>query len=242
MKIYIILIEILLICFLVFRLYKLYKCYIELGEVGGFIEKIEIVLKKTFPTPVALMITREMTMLYYLFARKSNGGADGQAYTYHKSVGYKGVLIALLSVILLESVGLFFLLHKWSLILSWIHIALNIYGVLYLISDYRAIVQRPIFIKQEILHIKIGTRREISIPYDQIASITSGSNYEKHKRDKNVFKGLLIEFDTPQFELNLKEPINIINFLGKNQAIQKVYLTVDEKGQFYQTLLRKMER
>jgi hypothetical protein len=239
MKIYIIIIEILLICFLVYRLSKLFKNYRELGE-EDLIEKVEIVLKNNFPKPVATMVTREITMLYYLFARKKVD-VDGQNFTYHKGVGYKGVLIALLSVILLESVGLFFLLHKWSPILSWIHIALNIYGVLYLISDYRAIVQLPISIKQDVLHIKIGTRREISIPYHQIASITSASNYEKHKRDKDVFKGVLLEFDTPQFEINLKQPINITHFTGKTHPIQKIYLTVDQKEKFHQNLLQKWD-
>jgi hypothetical protein len=236
---FIILIEGVLISFLVFRLYKLSRSYNRLGKEGTFLEKIELVLKQSFPKPAAVIITREITMICYLFARKSVSTA-GDVFTYHKGVGYKGVLIALLSVILLESAGLFFLLHKWSPILSWVHLALNVYGLLYLISDYRAIIQLPIIITDHALQIRVGSRRQLTVPLEKIASINGASRFIEEKKNKDVFKAVLIEIDTPQFELNLKEPITTTNFLGKPQQITKVYLTVDDKEKFLQLLQKKV--
>ncbi|MBS4196267.1 hypothetical protein [Lederbergia citri] len=235
MKVLIIGLESILISFLIFRVYKLSKSYRKLGKEKSFIEKMEVILSESLPKPVAMMITREITMLYYLFSRDSNQEMNN-AFSYHKKVGYKGIMIVLLSVILLESVGLFFLLHNWSPIISWIHVALNIYAVLYLISDYRAIVQLPILLKDNMLLIRIGSRRHIAIPLTQIASIDGGGKFLEEKRNKHVFKGVLLEFDTPQFEIDLKNPIIMTNLLGKPQEITKVYLTVDDKEKLHQSL------
>lgn len=237
MKFFIILVEIILLSFLAYRLYKLFRNYKNLGDSGTFLEKAGTVLCESLPKPVAILLFREITMFYYLFAEKPHK-VEGEAFTYHKEAGYKAILIALLSVILLESAGLFFLLHKWSPILSWMHISLNVYGLLYLISDYRAIVQRPILLTDDELHIRVGSRREISVPTRIIDSINGGSSFMEEKKNKSIFKAVLLETETPQFEICLKEPITTTNFLGKTQEITKVYVTVDDKGRFRQSLLR----
>ncbi|MCJ8007053.1 hypothetical protein ACFFF5_06065 [Lederbergia wuyishanensis] len=241
MKVYIIVIEIILISFLIFRVYKLSKSYKKLGKEKSFIEKVETVLSESLPKPVAMIVTREITMFYYLFSRKSNKGMVSP-YSYHKNVGYKGILIVLLTVILLESVGLFFLFHKWSPLISWIHVVLNVYGVLYLISDYRAIVQLPILLQNSELFIRVGSRRQITIPLNQIASINGGGKFFEEKKNKDVFKGVLLEFDTPQFEITLKQPITTTGILGKKQEIMKVYMTVDDKEKFRRALSVGMGR
>ncbi|MBM7619946.1 hypothetical protein JOC95_001798 [Bacillus tianshenii] len=240
MKSIIILVELVLLSFLVFRLFKLYRNYKNLGDSGTFLEKVGMVLNRSLPKPVSTLLIREITMFYYLLAGESPKEA-GESFTYHKEAGYKAILIALLSVILLESAGLFFLLHQWSPILSWIHIALNIYGVLYLISDYRAIKQRPILLTDEQLRIRLGSRREIEVPIRMIDTVNSGNSFMEEKKNKTVFKAVLLETEMPHFELCLKEPIYMINLLGKPQVIEKVYVTVDDRERFHQSLLRKME-
>lgn len=240
MKFFIILVEMVLLSFLAYRLIKLFRNYKNLGGSGTFIEKAGTVLSVSLPKPVAILLIREIMMFYYLFAGKSPK-VEVEAFSYHKEAGYKAILITLMSVILLESVVLFLLLHKWSPILSWIHIALNVYGVLYLISDYRAIVQRPFLLTENELHIRLGSRREIVVPIKNIDSINGGSSFMEEKKKKTIFKAVLLETETPQFELCLKEPITTTNFLGKPKEVTKVYVTVDDKERFRQSLLQKME-
>lgn len=240
MEYLILFIELLLISLLVFRLSVIVKRYKNLGNVGTFPEKIEIVMQQTFPKTVAVIVSREISMIYYLFTKKSAQG-EGEHFTYHKGVGYKGILIALISVILIESIGLYFLIHRWNMIIAWIHIGLNVYGLLYLVSDYRAIVHRPFVVYGEALKITLGSRRQITIPFSGIDSIESGIGFEKEKKNKDIFKAVLLEFDTPQFKINLKEPILIVDFLGRPQEISNVYITVDDKERFHRLLVQHKE-
>jgi hypothetical protein len=239
MGMYLYIFEGILISFLVYRLFKLVSNYKKLEKELTFLEKVQSVLEGSMPKPVRMIVFRELAMIYYLFAR--NKKEEGLTFSYHKAAGYKGILVALLSVILMESIGLYFLFHQWSPIVSWIHIGLNIYGVLYLISDYRAIVQLPIVVRDGEIHIKIGTRREMKVPINQIASIKGGQSFHENKKLKDVFKGVLMEFDTPQFEILLKEPIMTVNFLGRLQEIRTIYLTVDDKENFQRYVVEKME-
>ncbi|MCM3671259.1 hypothetical protein M3181_20070 [Mesobacillus maritimus] len=239
MKVLLILIELFIISFLILRLSKLFKSYKKNNNDENFPTKLQIVLMETLPKHIALIVSREITMLYYLFTRKTRK-EEGMAFSYHKEIGYNGVLFALIGVILIESVGLFFLLHAWIPVLSWVHLALNGYGLLYLVSDYRAIVKLPIILTEHDLFIRVGSRRQIKIPYERIASINGGDRFLDQKKEKGIFKAILIEFDTPQFELNLKEPVTTTNLIGKPQEIMKVYITVDDKERFRQTLHQRL--
>lgn len=240
MKLLIVVIEAILVSFLLFRLYKLTKKYKSLGKEGAFLPKIEMILNQTFPKAVAAVVLREITMLYFLVAKKSES-IKGEAFSYHKEIGYKGILIALLSVILLESAGLFFLLHNWNLIVSYVHIFLNLYAVMYLISDYRAIVQRPFLVTNTEIVLQLGSRREVTVPFYLIESIRDGKRFHDEKKNKDIFKAVLIEFDTPNFEISMKEPIETKTLLGNPTLINKVYVTVDEKDKFRQLMKERIE-
>ncbi|KAA0547073.1 hypothetical protein FZW96_13915 [Bacillus sp. BGMRC 2118] len=240
MKLLLLSVELVLICFLLYRLYRLTKHYQRVGTEGTFLQKLEVVLHETFPSLVATIVHREISMFYFLFAKEKKP-KEGTSYTYHKNVGYKGILIALLSVVLIESVGLFFLLHNWNPVVSYIHILLNLYGVVYLISDYRAIVQRPIEVTDHNLIIELGTRRQISVPFHQIASIQDGKNWEEDKKRKDLFKSVLLEFETPQFEIAFKESIPTKNLLGKMVMMNKLYVTVDDQSQFRRMITENMK-
>lgn len=243
MKIFIILIEMVLVSFLVLRLYKMSKQYKQLGKEGTFLEKMETILNQSLPKNVATIVIREVTMIYYLFTRNKKINVKGnETFSYHKGTGYLGILCAFIFVILIESVGLFFLFHNWSPILSWIHFAFNIYAVLFLISDYRAILQRPIVITDKDLSISVGTRRKLTVPLENISAITDGRDFENEKKNKKIFKAVLLEFEMPQFAIQLKEPVGTSNFLGKPQNVDKVYVTVDDRDRFYQSLLARTER
>lgn len=240
MKLLIVTIEVIVFSFLLFRLYMLTKQYKSLGKDGTFLQKMEMILHQTFPRSVSTLVLREISMLYFLCAKK-NEISKGEAFSYHKEIGYKGILIALLSVILLESAGLFFLLHNWNPIVAYVHIFLNIYAVMFLVSDYRAIVRCPFIVTDTEIVLEVGSRRQITVPFYLIDSIQDGKRFHDEKKNKDIFKAVLIEFDTPNFEISMKEPIETKTLLGKRILINKVYVTVDEKEQFRQLLKERME-
>ena len=65
-------------------------------------------------------------------------------FSYHKASGYVGFIFAMFFVIALESIGVSFLLHKWSPILHWLHLMFCMSLIMFLIVDLRAVTKRPI--------------------------------------------------------------------------------------------------
>lgn len=209
-------------------------------------QKIDKKLFKVFNSSLlSYSIAREVSMYYYFFTTKSSITTSklGSTYTIHKKNGYLGIMIALLFVILLESAGLFYLLHKWSPIASWIHLLLNVYGLIYLISDYKAITRNPILLTDKYLYINVGLRKSITIPIVAIQTIQSGNmNYEKDKNRKNIFKGTVLDMDTPDYEIGLKHKIPTKSFTGTLQYVEKIYISIDDHEVFYRDLTRAVDQ
>ncbi|MBE4909216.1 CPBP family intramembrane metalloprotease [Bacillus luteolus] len=209
-------------------------------------QKMDKKLFKVFNSSLlSYSIAREVSMYYYFFTIKPPifNNKLGSTYTIHKRNGYLGIMIALLFVILLESAGLFYLLHKWSPIASWIHLLLNVYGFTYLISDYKAITRNPILLTNKYLYINVGLRKSLTVPISAIQSIQSGNmNYEKDKKRKDIFKATVLDMDTPDYEIGLKHKIPTKSFTGTIQYVEKIYISIDEREAFFRDLTNAIDQ
>lgn len=151
-------------------------------------------------------------------------------FTYHKKSGYTGFIWAMVAVCVVETIGVSFLLYKWSPILHWIHLFLSLSTILFLMIDLRAVIKNPILIHNHQLTIKIGIRPAIRIPLSSINTIKSGKiNFEQDRKNKDVLDLSLLGFDEPTFEIVLSEPIQ-----NKNKNIQRIFFTVDDERAFYE--------
>lgn len=150
-------------------------------------------------------------------------------FTYHKNSGYTGFICALVAVCVVETVGVSFLLYKWSPILHWIHLFFSVATIVFLIIDLRAVNKHPIVINNKELTIKIGIRPAITIPLSNIKEIKSGKmNFENDRKNKNVLALSLFGFDEPTFEIVLSKPVK-----NKSKSIQRIFFTVDDERSFY---------
>ncbi|MCM3600975.1 hypothetical protein M3175_09550 [Robertmurraya korlensis] len=153
-----------------------------------------------------------------------------QQFTYHKKSGYTGFIIAMICVCMLETVGVSYLLYKWSPVLHWIHLFLSVSTILFLILDLRAVSKNPIILQNEELVINVGLRPAVHIQLPTILEIKSGKlNFENDRKNKEVLDLSLLGFDEPTFELVLAEPMQF-----KNKSIQRIFFTVDDERAFYE--------
>lgn len=153
-----------------------------------------------------------------------------QQFTYHKKSGYTGFIIAMICVCMLETVGVSYLLYKWSPVLHWIHLFLSVSTILFLILDLQAVNKNPIILQNEELTIKVGLRPAVHIQLSAILEIKSGKlNFENDRKNKEVLDLSLLGFDEPTFEIVLTEPIQY-----KNKSIQRIFFTVDDERAFYE--------
>ncbi|MDZ5473360.1 hypothetical protein SM124_16700 [Bacillus sp. 31A1R] len=169
-----------------------------------------------------------------------NQREETKLFTYHQKSGYVGFIYAMIFVMILESVGVSFLLYKWSPILHWIHLVLGILTIIFLVFDLRAVVKNPIRIQENTLTLKIGSRPEYIVLIENVEDIKNGNiNYENDKKSKDVLDLSLLGFDLPTFELVLKEPVESKGNFGNRKMIKRIFLTVDDEQSFYRLIKNK---
>lgn len=233
-------IEMILITIAIWRIVKFIGFFKQTSSSLTFEERVEESFKNQFKSKVLITIlTRELSIYYYLFTK--NPAVD-DGYTFYKKIGYGGMVGAFIGVMVLEGIGVSYFLHNWNKAVAIIHLIMSTYLIVFLIADYKAIKRNPITLKGGILRIKQGLRIKAEISVNKIESISSGRiNYEEDKKKKDVLDLNLIGFDEPDYEIVLKEPYNLTDFLGRQYPIKKIFISIDQKEEFYQEFTRLIQ-
>ncbi len=88
----------------------------------------------------------------------------------HQRGNHGAILVVLFMVAIAEGLAAHFLLGLWSGVAAWIMTGLGVYGVLWLIADYRATILRPVLIDGQQLRLRAGLRFRGVIEQTQIES------------------------------------------------------------------------
>ncbi|MBS4172773.1 hypothetical protein [Bacillus sp. FJAT-49736] len=184
------------------------------------------------------ILISELSLLYYsLFSwnRKRNIEVSN-AFTYHKKTSNIALNIMLLHAIIIETLGLHFLLHEWNPLVSYILLIFNVYAVLLILAEIQAIRLNPIIIQNQELHIQLGLSKRLVVPIDQIESI--GSCNQNSIDKKEIFDGILNDFvkEPPNIVIMLKEPIAASYFYGVTRKVRSIHLRLDAPDTFRKKL------
>ncbi|MFD1737099.1 hypothetical protein ACFSCX_11105 [Bacillus salitolerans] len=155
------LLELVIVSIGLYRIITFVKKYKALPSNMKVDDKLREVVHRQFKNKIiATIIAREILVIYYLFTKadKQSNNRNVEEFTIYKDTGYTGLLIALVSALVLEGVGLSFLLHHWNAIVAWIHILLSLYGIAFLIGDYKAIKRNPFLLNESQLIMQLGLR------------------------------------------------------------------------------------
>lgn len=227
--------EVLIVCIGIWRITRFIKAYKSTNRALPVEERIEAMVSSQIKNKIlAAFLKRDILIIYYLFSKSAVKGAEGEkVYTLHKKVGYGGIVFGLIFVLILEGVGISYLLHHWSTIVAWIHIILSVYMIAFFIGDYKGLKRTPIVLSGDHLHFRVGLRLNAIIPLSSIETIQNGKlHFEQDKKRKDIWNLTLFGFDDPDFEIAFKEPIIIRDGFGRDLPIRKIYLTLDEKDAF----------
>ena len=175
-------------------------------------------------------VLTELSVLYYsilVWFKNPSEELEG-SYTYHKSSQIKMIVILFSILIAVEGAFFHFLIQRWSDIFAWIFTVLNIYALLYMMGLYNSVRFLPHFIRRDKLIIRLGFQSSIEIGIDNIESIKKARESEFGVRiPKNTYYSLL-KIDTPEFELNLKEPTLMRGSYGRKKYVDTVIFRADE--------------
>lgn len=109
--------------------------------------------------------------------------------------------------------------------------------MLFLWVDTKKVVNQPIWVKNRTLHLSIGLRPKIAIPFDKIQLISNGrEQYEEKRKDKSTLDLSIFVMEAPTLLLELNEPITYRTLLGKKKSTQRLFFFVDQKEQLVKLL------
>jgi hypothetical protein len=193
------------------------------------LERLRTILSEALPVPrVGELVADEMATLYYgLLAWRQRPEEPGPGvFSYHRKSGYGAVLGALLLVCGVETLGLHFLLQRWSVAAAWIFTVLSLYGMIWMVADARAQRLRPILLEGGCLHVRIGLRWTLPIPLADLAEVEAGRQAALPRRTPGYLRAAVLV--APQLLLVLREPLTAKGPYGIRRKVSRVGLAVDE--------------
>ncbi|MBM7660359.1 hypothetical protein JOC85_001126 [Bacillus mesophilus] len=190
------------------------------------------------------LVLTELNVFYYsIFVWFKKPKVEvGKTFTYYKSSQIKTIVIVFSILIVGEGVLFHYLIQRWNEVIAWIFTVLNVYGFLYLIGLYHSVKYLPHVIRDGKLIIRLGFQGSIEVEIDNIEHITKAKELDLGvKAPKDTYYSLL-QIDSPQYEITLREPIEMKASYGIKKNVSKVVFRADEPTKMIEEITSNLVR
>jgi len=182
---------------------------------------------------LAAYAANELTILYYAYAswRTRRYEREGTAaFTYHTNSIWPSTLLIVGKIIVLESIGLHFLISQWSHLAAWLLTSGDVYLLSLLIADYRAIRLNPVLVGKETVRIRYGLRIRADIQIDDIESVDVSREYTLSKEEQEA--AVTPVFEAPNVLIRCHRPVATAGMFGIRKTVSHIYLKLDHASAF----------
>ncbi|OBR63254.1 hypothetical protein A7K91_25220 [Paenibacillus oryzae] len=170
--------------------------------------------------------------LFVWFKKKAPPQLRGSVYTYHRGSQLKLLVIFFTILIGVEAALMHFLLSRWNDIVAWIVLVLNVYSILYIIALYQSSRHLLHLLSKDTFYIRMGMQSTIAISLDNIECLRKARQIDLvDKAEEGVYLSFM-RFDTPQFEIVLKKPMQINILYGVQRTVSVIIFRVDDPQLF----------
>ncbi|MEH7108857.1 beta-carotene 15,15'-monooxygenase, partial [Bacillus sp. JJ1764] len=201
--------------------------------------------EKVKPYPIVRVICSEMLVMYYSFASWKKKPVTGEGYfTLHKKSSYIALMVMLIHATVLESVGIHWLIHEKSLVLSIIMLVLNMYTVLFFLADIQAVRHNPLQVTEHSLYISMGLMKRMEVKWSEIEEVRDTPEQCQQKLLKNTIEFIARDFMEvhPDVILKLKRRVPATLAMGLVKHYDQVAIRVDDPERFKAVLKGKLNR
>jgi hypothetical protein len=224
------LIELSIIGLLIINIQKVRKKYREVSaESADFVCNLRDSFSVVISSLLLLnIITSEAAMFRYgLFFFKGKEEVDAGSIPFYasKKSGFGSMMGVLLAVSIIEMIALHLLLQSWSPVVAWVFTGISIYSAVFIIAYWASVLKRPIYCKNDTLHLRIGILWDTVIQKNQISGISRIKNFEKDESVLNLGSSLLEE---PNVLIELSSEVTVNGLYGFKKTPNKIALYVDE--------------
>lgn len=188
------------------------------------LERIESFAHSMLPSPtVARMLASEIGILWYAFASWKQEPPKGEPLArWAKVEDWWGVVIGFTVVIIAEAIGVhLWLMTKWPNAV-WILTLLELYGIVWIVADARALSLSAVRLTDESIDIRFGFRYCGEIPFDDIESV------EAIKGDEKCWDVKLALVEDPDTLLTLRRPVVLYGAYGFTKTVTRIALLVED--------------
>ncbi|MGY0505417.1 hypothetical protein [Luteimonas sp. e5] len=127
------------------------------------------------------------------------------------------------------------LIHLFSPTWAIIVTTVSIYGLIFLLSEYRATLLRATTLEQDSLHIRHGVIGDLAVPYWQIHSVQRENIRPRRSKQAIRFVGT----GTANIRLQLKPSTTIETMLG-SRKVATIYIGLDEPERFIREIQERL--
>ncbi len=203
-------------------------------------------VNEKFPNQTFLhILCSEILMFYYAFGTwKKQPSNEGNTFTLYKRSSFITFQIMIIHAIVIETLGLHWLLHNTSIILSIVLLILNIYSIVFFLGDIQALRLTPLRVDDDHLYISFGLGKRMEIPFRDIAEIVEDAHILEQKIPNTTIEFIARDFETvhPDLLLTLKSPIEATLFMGIKKKYKQVAIRVDDSHAFKKIVKERLEK
>ena len=202
---------------------------------SDFYDWVRETLNRALDRPALVgALAYEVSLFHYAFTLR-RAEAPPHGFAYHRRSGYGAILFALLMAAVFELVAVHFLLQMWSATAALVHAAISLYGIAWLVGDYRAMRRRPHELHSSELRIRHGLRWDLSVPWSRVALI------HKTRRPAEGADYLsTVPLGQPQYVVVLHSPADATGPYGVTRSVQRIGILVDD-AEAFEERLRELE-
>jgi hypothetical protein len=158
---------------------------------------------------------------------------DTTPFSIHERSGWGTVAACIIVLVTVESIGLHLFLLHYSAKVAWLLTALDLWGILWILGDYHALRLRPILVSDDGLHVRVGLRWDVVVPWSAIESVEAIAPGSEWKR-RGVLKVALL--DEPRVMLRLRHSVVANGLAGLHKTIDAIAILPDDEAGFADAL------
>ncbi|WP_158989816.1 hypothetical protein [Mucilaginibacter sp. L196] len=178
-------------------------------------------------TTAIKIIASELTILCFglFFWKKQPAITASHRFSIHREIAYASLFGVIISVCAIELVAFHLFLLHYSHITAFIVTILSIYGTLFLIGDFAAIIQSPVLILQDQILLRTGLRWRALVDTSNIASTQKVT--DSFEPAPSCFNGGLMK-NRVNILFTFTQPIQIERLYRKPITTTQIVMTIDE--------------
>jgi hypothetical protein len=179
---------------------------------------------QALPDVLSRAVGAELAVFFYalLGPRIRRAPRPGE-FAYTETSGFGGVLLMLGIVAVSEGVAVHLLLAQYAPRAAWLHLAINAYGLLWLVAAHQAARLRPVLVTADTLLVRASLFWTAAVPRAAIASVT---DVVEAPLGPGVLKAAL--GTPPVLLVTLSAPVEARGLMGLRRSVTRIALHVDD--------------